>query len=296
MQNNPKQKFGVALGGGGVRGLAHTLALREIDACGIKPSAISGTSMGAIVGAMYASGIPGDELATRVENYLIDESDSIKDKLNKTRKASKWLKVLSLDLRHGGILNTSRFLKVFGEALKVKTFEELEIPLHIVATNFWTGEQVVFSSGELLPAIHASMAIPGVFAPVVINNQVLVDGGLANNVPYDVLEALCDVVIAIDVAPQRHSNTSTPPDMTDAVIGMFDVLVEKIVANRLQQDRPDIYINTGIKDVRVLDFHKAKEVMRQAKAPIAELHKMLLPFCTEKNTQRTSRSSQQFSL
>jgi NTE family protein len=282
------KRIGVALGGGGVRGLAHAPALQTIDACGIKPAAIAGTSMGAIIGALYASGISGDELVSSIETYTVKDDDSFKDVISKAPLMAKWLRVVSLDLRHGGLFKTDGFLKYFSRKLKAKTFEELEIPLYVVTTNFRTGEEVVFSSGELLPAIIASMAIPGIFAPVVIDGKVLVDGGLCNNVPYDILQECCDTTIAIDVAPARHSNVQKVPNMTDSVIGMFDLLVEKIVTEKHKQSVPDIYINTGIKNIRVLDFHKSKEVLEQAETPVKDLKSQLNKFLAEQTKERQS--------
>ena len=277
-----EKKIGVALGGGGVRGLAHAPALQAIDECGIKPAAIAGTSMGAIIGALYASGTSGDELVAGIDKYTVKDDDSLKDVISKAPLMAKWLSVVSLDLRHGGLFKTDGFLKYFSQKLKAKTFEDLEIPLHIVTTNFWTGEQVVFSSGDLLPAISASMAIPGIFAPVIIDGQVLVDGGLCNNVPYDVLQDFCDTTIAIDVAPARHSDSETVPNLTDSVIGMFDLMVERMETEKHKHSKPDIYLNTGIKNIRILDFHKSKEVLEQARLPIERLKSELIKSLSKK--------------
>jgi NTE family protein len=267
--------FGVALGGGGARGLAHALALKTIDECGIRPGMIAGTSMGAIMGALYASGISGSELVERIEAHIITENDTIKQKLSKAQKSSQWLKVLNFDFKGRGIFKADRFLKSLSEKLGVETFEELKIPLKVIATNFWTGEQVVFSSGKLLPAIHASMAIPGIFTPVVIDGQVLVDGGLCNNLPYDVLKPDCDYIIAIDVSPGSQNDRKKPPDATDAVIGMFDILIRRIEMLSLAKDPPDIYLSTDIKNVRVLDFHKVAEIFRQGRGPAERLRREL---------------------
>lgn len=259
-----EKKFGVALGGGGVRGLAHIKALQTIDACGIKPTMIAGTSMGAIIGAVYASGLSGDEMRQSIDRYLISHNDSLRDIFIKAPKLSKLMRIVRFNFTHGAILKSDKFLKYLASILKVKTFEELEIPLHIVATNFWTGEEVVISSGELIPAIGASMAIPGIFAPVEIDGKVLVDGGLCNNLPHSVLQQKCDITIAVDVAPPRYTNETKIPGLSDAIVGMFDVLVEQMVTAKLKQNPPDIYVRTCVQDIQVLDFHKSGEVLRQA--------------------------------
>ena len=239
------KRVGVALGGGGVRGMAHVAALETIDACGIRPSVIAGTSMGAIIGALYASGQSGKSLREGIESHIVTHEDRFKDILSKTPRLVRWLRVVSAELGRGGFLKADGFLKYLFAAIGVTTFEELRIPLHVVATDFWTGEEVVISSGELLPAIMASMAIPGVFAPVVIGDRVLVDGGIVNNVPYDLLKGECECSVAIDVAPDRSVRENRVPNIIDATLGMFDMLVEKVMEGKRQEGAPTIYFRPG---------------------------------------------------
>ena len=284
-------KFGVALGGGGVRGLAHIVALQAIDSCGVKPSVIAGTSMGAIIGALYASGISGEELYRKTTENILSRKDSFREVVGKAPKISQWLRVIKLNLHHGTIFKADRFLQQLSEIIKVKTFEELEIPLHIVTTNFWTGEEVVLSSGELLPAIGASMAIPGIFSPVTIDNQILVDGGLCNNLPVSVLHDKCNTTIAIDVAPNKPSDDDTMPGLSDSIIRMFDLMVEKAVDSYIRKYPPDIYVHAKTNDISVLDFHKSGEVLRQAATAAAELKTKLQAKLAE--THNTKSLSQQ---
>lgn len=180
-------------------------------------------------------------------------------------------------MSRGGLLNTNNFFNSLMEEIGVTTFEELEIPLHIVTTDFWTGEEVVLSSGPLRPAINASMAIPGVFAPVVIDDRVLVDGGLVNNVPYSVVSHLCDSTVAIDVAPfrVRHPDKPNVPDVLEAVIGMFDLMSETDRVYKKNQATDTIYIQLKIRDVKVLDFDKMESVFEQSRDAMIDLRHQL---------------------
>jgi len=265
------KSFGVALGGGGARGLAHILALEAIDESGIMPSAIAGTSMGAIIGTLYASGLSGEQIRKGFAKHAISKDDHLKDIFSKSGDIFKWLQAVRPEVKRGGLLRADGLLRYLFEEIRVKTFEELKFPLHIVTTDFWSGQEVIFNRGELLPAIKASMAIPGVFAPVSYKGRVLVDGGLVNNVPYDVLPPYCDCTIAIDVAPLRKPDRHRVPSMLDSVLGMFDMLIEHNVAAKLAISPPTIYIRPGFANIRLLDFNKHEEVFRQSAASMEEL-------------------------
>lgn len=270
--------LGLALGGGGARGLAHILAFEAIDACGIAPSAIAGTSMGAIMGALYASGKSGVQIRAGLEKMLVTKNDNIKDILSNTPNLFKWLSIVRLEMNKGGLLKTDKFLHYLMEEIGVTTFEELKIPLHVVTTDFWSGEEVVISSGELLPAINASMAIPGVFAPVVIDDRVLVDGGLVNNLPYEIVAPLCDHTITIDVAPcrSRQAHESMIPGVVESVIGMFDLMSEKERLNKQNNATSTIYIHPKISNVRILDFDKIESVFEQSQESMLDLKRQLI--------------------
>ena len=271
--------IGLALGGGGVRGMAHLLALEALDDCNVQPCAIAGTSMGAIIGALYASGLTGAEIRAGVDRHIIRKSDDFKDILAKKSDLLKWLKLATPTLRRGGFLNADGFLHYLLELIEVRTFEELKIPLSVVATDFWSGEAVVFNSGELLPALKASMAIPGVFAPVTIDDQVLVDGGVANNLPYDIIADHCDFSIAIDVAPTRRpgdkKDKNKVPGMLDSVLGMFDILVEQTVRHRMMVTPPSLYLQPKICGVRTLDFDQIEVVFEQATPAMKKFRQQL---------------------
>lgn len=262
-------KTGVALGGGGVRGLAHVLALETIDGCGISPKALAGTSMGAIIGALYASGRSGKDIRELVERHMVFRGDGIREIYRKKEALLKVLTALRPAWKKSGLLRADGFLHYLLDEIQADTFEDLKIPLRVVATDFYRGEAVVFDSGPILPAIKASMSIPGIFVPVEHEGRILVDGGLVNNLPYDLLAGECDATIAVDVAPTREPDESGAPNIIDATLGMFDILVERVVARGLEDRPPTVYVHPKLVNIRTLDFEKIKVVFEQARPAMA---------------------------
>ncbi len=261
--------IGLALGGGGVRGLAHIPALEALDECGIRPAQIAGTSMGAIIGTFYASGWSGARIRTFFEQHIVERDDTWRTLYPKRRGLLKWLSAFGLSFKGQGLLEVDGLLKVLLDSIEVKTFEELTIPLKVVATDFHSGKAVVFDSGPLWTAIKASISIPGVFLPVEHEGRILVDGGVANNLPYDLLAADCETTIALDVIPTPDESCADVPNMIDATLGMLDCMIAQLVEVKLAQQPPTIYLRPRLTGIHVLDFLKAGDAMQQA-APAME--------------------------
>lgn len=273
------KKLGIALGGGGAKGVAHIMMLEALDELGLRPYCISGTSIGAIVGALYASGASMKEVREHLTDVSFSEDNNFLDDIF-TKDLSHWWDLLDLNFGGKGILDARDFLSRLDAELKVSTFEELQIPLKIVAADFWRREQIVFESGTLLPAIHASMALPGIFQPVQIDERVLIDGGVVNPVPFDVLPDDCDVVVAVDVIGQREAAENDPlPSFSDAIFNTVQILEKSIINEKLKHRSPSIYIEPDIINIQVLEFYRANEVFRQAETAkvqlIYELEKLL---------------------
>jgi len=301
------KKIGLTLGGGGARGICHIEFLKVLDEMNLKPSIISGTSIGAIIGAFYASGLSGKEI-----NDILDTIDISKKSTNKgiplSRKEGHKLeklveekitdikeyykkfdhihKMINISFfKNTSFLSGKGIEKFFEENLPVKTFEELKIPLKIVATDYWKQKQVIFNTGDLIPAIRASMSIPAVFEPVIIDDMVLIDGGITNNLPYDIIQDECDITIAIDVS----GNLSIPkkvkaPNLFDNIMNSFEILQDSVIKYQMKIKTPDIYIKPELKDVGILDFHKAYEILGSVKYDVVQLRKEL-----EEKIQKKSR-------
>lgn len=267
-------RVGVALGGGGANGLAHIPMLEVIDELGVQVHRVTGTSIGAIVGALYASGMGGTDIRAVVEGFILSSGDDVIERIV-SEDALRWVDFIEVELGHGGLLSADGFLSFMYEKLHKQTFEELEIPLKVTAADLWAREEVVLESGDLLSAIKASMALPGVFEPVERDGRVLVDGGTYNPVPYDLLMNDCDIVIAIDVTGKRTPPVSGETGYFETVFNSVKVMQAAIMQEKLRNQRPDIYIAPSIVDVRALEFYRAQEVFEQAKPAQQELRAKL---------------------
>ena len=257
-------KIGVALGGGGAKGLAHIPILEAFDELGLRPAAISGTSMGAIIGALYASGQSAAEIRESLGEMLFSVDEGGRPKLDLFKSFQALRQLVDFDFSSGGVMSGDYFLSALSEELGVATFEELEIPLFVVATDFWAREQVIFDSGALPIAVRASMSLPAIFTPVVHEGRVLMDGGSVNPVPYDLLFDHCDRVLAVDVSGSREEKGEDElPSASESVFNTFQIMSRSILEQKLRIREPDLLVRPPIVDVKVLEFSKANEVYQQ---------------------------------
>ncbi|MGB5474681.1 MAG: patatin-like phospholipase family protein [Gammaproteobacteria bacterium] len=256
-------KVGLALGGGGAKGLAHIQILETLDEMGIVPHAITGCSIGAIIGALYAAGMSGRDIRAQIEQFFVDQSDADRS-IFTLPKSIRWLDFIDPALAGGGLLSSDDFIEYLGEVMPARGFRELKIPFKVVTAELMTGQEVIIDSGALLPAIQASMAVPGVFPPVKIGDHLLVDGGVANPLPFDLLESDNDIVIAVDVSGNRENENGEKLSSIGVLLQSFHVMSNNLLAEKLKQRRPDIYVHPDISNVKVLEFYKAREVFAQA--------------------------------
>ena len=211
-----RPRIGLVLGGGGAKGAAHIGVLRVLDEMRIPVDCVTGTSMGALVGATFASGMPPEEIEKAVLAINWSKTvgtEGLRDRTPIHRKLAGITYTNSLDLgiKDGQVKAASGLLKtqdiedvirgLVAGARLTKDFDDLPIPFRAVATDMLAGEMVVLDSGDLSVAMRASMAVPGAFSPVVIGDRVLSDGGMMRNLPVDIARDLCaDVVIAVSLA------------------------------------------------------------------------------------------------
>ena len=256
-------KIGIALGGGGAKGLAHIPILEVFEELGIRPVCVAGTSIGAILGVLYCSGIPPSQTRRELTEVSFSGEGRLRDLLGK-REILKWLDFAQFQFDRSALLRSDRVMDILFSDLGPRRFEDLHTPLKVVATDFWAREPVVLDRGELIPALKASMAVPGVFPPVEIEGRLLVDGGMVNPIPYDLLPQDCDITIAVDVAGRRTPSSDETPSMVDLVFNAFQIAARSIVQEKLSRVKPDIYVEPDIEDIRLLEFYKAAQVFRQA--------------------------------
>lgn len=257
------QKIGLALGAGGARGLAQIIMLEAFDELGIKPSIISGSSIGAIIGAYYAAGLSIKQMKEIVEELVSSKNTKFWE-IHKKSDLLKMFDILDPGLKQGGIIKGDKFINFLGETIKVKRFRDLNIPLKITATNYWTKEEVIMDKGNLLKAIRASFSLPGLFAPVNYKNQLLIDGGMVNPLPYDIIRKECDKTVAIDVSAVKRSNIKETPSSYEILFSAFQIMQNSIVNAKIKRNSPDIIIKTNIKDIRVHEFPKYKYIFEES--------------------------------
>ncbi len=238
------RRVGIALGAGGANGLAHIAMLEVLDELKIRPHRIAGSSIGAVIGAMYASGMPASEIRDVANGaFTTTESDNLQELVSD--QVMEWLELIELELGNGGLLDSQKILSHFYRSIGVEAFSDLEIPLDIVAGDLWKKEQVVLNSGPLLPAVQASMALPGVFEPVVIGNRVLIDGGTVNPVPWDLLFEDCDIVVGIDVSGVRSRPASNEHSYFEILFNSIKVMQKAIISEKARHRRPSIRDHSG---------------------------------------------------
>jgi NTE family protein len=272
-----RPRIGLALGGGGARGGAHVGVLSVLEELRIPVDCIAGTSMGALVGAIYAAGVPMDQIEREileVEWNTVIGSAGRRSLVPMQRKLAGITHSNDIELGisrrgfHGlgGLVSTQNiegfFRDLVGNARDIDDFDQLPIPFRAVATDLGASEMVVIGEGDLTRAMRASMAVPGVFSPVVVDAQVLADGGMMRNLPVDVVRELCaDVVIAVSL--------ETPPPTAEQLQGLFALAGRSfgamIVANERTQLRTlterDVAVIVPTGDIGSGQFSRVPETL-----------------------------------
>ncbi|MEY8849907.1 patatin-like phospholipase family protein [Psychroserpens sp. XS_ASV72] len=276
-----KPKVGLVLSGGGAKGFAHIGALKVIDSLGIKIDYVAGTSMGAIVGSLYASGYSGKQLDSIFKS--LDFDAVINDNLPRDAKTfyerdneEKYALSLPFDKFKIKLPSAlSRGQNVFNLLTKltlhvseINDFDQLPIPFFCVATNVETGEAVILDSGNLAESVTASGAFPSLFQPVMIDGQLLIDGGVVNNYPVDELRAKgMDVIVGVDVQDGLRDRTelTSAPDVL-LQINNFRTINDM----KIKSKKTDIYIHPDIKDFTVVSFSEGEKIIENGKVATLE--------------------------
>ena len=268
------KKIGLALSAGGARGLSHIVILEAFEELGVTPHLISGSSIGAVIGTAYASGMTTVEMKDSVREIILRKNNKSKE-LFKGFDMVKLFNLVDLTVNSGGLIKGDKFIKFIEQKIKKKRFEDLNIPVKIVATEYWNKMEVIFDSGELLPSVKASYSLPALFTPVKFNKGLYLDGGLVNPLPYDILLDECDIVVGIDVLAKNSISVNNAPSSLDTLFSSFQIMQNTILIEKLKSSAPDILIRTDIKDVRLFEFNKAEDIWEQALKYKDELKSLL---------------------
>ncbi len=268
----PRPKVAVVLAGGGAKGAAHIGVLKALEEMKIPVDIITGTSMGAYVGGLYATGMSADEIESFI--YSVDWNSGYRDRVSRSQRRvrdkeyeDRYQINTDLGLRFGeirvptGVVQGQNMLRILRESTgnlgRFDSFDQLAIPYRSVATDILDLEEVVIDNGSLVDAMMASMSVPGALPPYQLNGHLLVDGGVVNNMPVDVARAMgADVVIAVDI--------STDYKTKEDFIGLFivaDQLSNYLVRRSTQQQldalqEQDVYIRPNVGKMETVEFAK----------------------------------------
>ena len=247
----PPVKVGIALGGGAAKGFAHIGVIKMLEANGIVPVAVAGTSAGSVVGALYASGM--DAYAMQEKAFALDES-SIRD----------------VSLFSGGVVKGQKLQDYVNQLVGGRTLEKMRKPFAVVATRLEDGQRTVFVRGNTGQAVRASSSIPGVFEAVAIGKYHFVDGGVVSPVPVDAARGLgADIVIAVDIS-SKADGLASPSSMLGNVNQSIKIMGQKLGAQELA--RADIVIRPKVNDIGAAEFaRKDRAILEGERAAQAAL-------------------------
>src|SRR5919201_802227 len=283
-----KPRIGLALGSGSARGWAHIGAICALEERGIKPDLICGTSIGALVGAVYASG-QLDQLESWVTGLAW----------------SKVWRLMDITLK-GGLIRGQRLFNLFRATFQELEISELATPFGAIATELSSGREIWLRQGKLFDVVRASIATPGLFTPVIHNGTVLVDGGLVNPVPVSMCRAFgAEIVIAVDLSwgklgPYRNMGRElpAPPEepswfgrLTNSWLGgvhkaggepqipsifevfntALDIVEQRVARSRLAGEPADILITPLLPDFGTMEYHRAKEAIAEGRAAVERM-------------------------
>lgn len=301
-----RPKIGLALGGGSARGAAHVGVLRQIEELGIPIDYVAGTSMGSVVGSLYALGLTPDQIEAALTGT--DWADIFSDRTRRQDRSmrrkeddSATFFPLEFGFRNGrlasprGFIAGQKFAFAFDAPGLLTTghasFDDLPIPFRAVATDLESGDIVVLDRGHLIRAVRASMAIPGVFPPVEHDGLLLVDGFLASNVPVDVVRSMgADIVIAVDVGIRPEAMSREQLETLTGITLQMD-LIQSALSVRDESARADILIHPVVDDWTGTEFDRMGEIIPLGEEAAREARPLLEPLAVSPEEYRQWRTN-----
>ena len=273
-ETTKRPKIGLVLSGGGAKGFAHIGVLKVLEQAGVKVDYIAGTSMGAVIGGLYASGYS----ATQIDSifYNTDFDELLQDYIPRSSKSfyekrndQMYALTLPFDkLKIGvpialskGMYNYNLLSKLTHKVRHVRDFNKLPTPFLCIATDIEKGEQVILKEGYLAQAMLASSAFPSLFSPVEIDGKLLIDGGVVNNYPVEEIRKMgADIVIGVDVQDDLKDRNSLK-DATQILVQITNLDMVKIMKDK--QKLTDIYIKPEVSDYGVISFNEGQEIVKK---------------------------------
>jgi NTE family protein len=267
----------LSLGGGGARGLAHIAAIEALDEMGVRPVALSGTSIGALFAAAYAAGMSGKA----IHRYVVSLSKKRTEVIKRLIAArARVLPHLFTGFRTATLIDAEKFCAKFLPDEIPQNFEDLAIPLTVVASDLYGRREAVLNSGPLWPALAASIAIPGLMRPVRINGRIMVDGGATNPLPFEHLRGRADVVVAVDISGAPAEQRTELPSPWECVYMSVLVMGHAVTTEKLKRTQPDLLIQPKVGLFHVLDFYRANAILRAAEPVKTDIENRLRSLLT----------------
>lgn len=278
-------KFGLTLGGGGARGAAHVGVISELERLGLRPDLITGASIGSLIGALYAAGKTAAQLTDLLEHIGISQ-------------------LFSMPGNTSSLMSNNKLEKIMEEAIGRISFAELQIPLALVTVDLVERKIIVLDEGDLISAVLASMALPVVLPPVERDGRLLIDGGVLNNVPFDVARARgATFVLAVDLT--NTAPFGTPAPTTPATGGVIermlsftqrqrtwqilstvtDIITGNSLNVRLAISQPELLLRPELGSIGLFDFHRWEEGVAAGKTAVAAHEETLRALLQEKQDE-----------
>jgi NTE family protein len=277
-------KIGIALGSGAARGFAHVGILKAFHEQGIKPYAITGSSMGALIGGVYASGYPIEKIEEFIEHLDF----------------SVFKNFVDFKISKAGLVDGKKIEEFLESVIEIREMSKLQTKFACVATDTLTGLEIIFNKGDIIKAIRASISFPGVFIPVYYEGMFLIDGGIKNPVPIDLLPPECDIKIAVDVGPfvvkdklikkylaQKPSTDKKDkkniyesfnqligqifkinnndkvkyPSLLETIIQTIAIMQQSIYEYKIKEIKNVLEVRPPLDEYKLIDFNRAKEIV-----------------------------------
>jgi NTE family protein len=301
-QEQKRPKIGLVLSGGGAKGFAHIGVLKVIEEAGIKIDYIGGTSMGAVIGGLYASGYNATQIDSIFHKVNFDEllndyiPRSAKSFYEKRNDESYALSLPFSNFKVGipqalskGLYNFNLLSRLTRHVRQVNDFNQLPIPFLCIGTNIETGQQVVLNKGNLAQAMLASAAFPTLFTPIEIDGQLLIDGGVANNFPVDEVKNLgADLIIGVDVQDGLWDKNQLK-NATKILVQITNLHSIEQMKNKIKGT--DIYITPDIKNFGVLSFDRGREIIQIGEEAAFAVYEKIKTLSTDQNYFKKPRLS-----
>lgn len=296
-QEQKKPKIGLVLSGGGAKGFAHIGVLKVLEEAGVKIDYIGGTSMGAVIGGLYASGYNATQIDSIFQatdfNELINDFiprssrnfyERRNDELYALILPYNKFKIGIPEALSKGMYNYNLLSRITRNVRHIKDFNQLPIPFLCIGTNIETGEEVLLNKGNLAQAMIASSAFPSLFSPVEIDGKILVDGGVVNNYPIEEVRKLgADIIIGVDVQNDLYDRTQLK-DATKILVQITNLQsIERMKKNIINTD---IYIKPDVTQYGVISFDKGNEIIRKGEEATFAVYEQLKKIVDESNPYR----------